>query len=190
MGCFFSAFAATIPLSASSPQNMLQLPVERCHILWEKVITTQNFDTQFVFRLQYILFPVFGWLHIFPQGSRTGELLDPPFFLWARYAHAMMSFKKFPSLLSFFFLNRRYLTKEYPLWCLLLVVARMDSLRDTFSICCGFRAPEFRTKAVIYSQLPGQLDVATRTSQTSELQAKVLQLLGLRKNPFFFFWVP
>ena len=115
MGCFFSAFAPTIPLSASSPQNMLQLPVERCHILWEKVITTQNFDTQFVFRLQYILFPVFGWLHIFPQGSRTGELLDPPFFLWARYAHAMMSFKKFPSLLSFFFLNRRYLTKEYPL---------------------------------------------------------------------------
>ena len=80
MGCFFSAFAATIPLSASSPQNMLQLPVERCHILWEKVITTQNFDTQFVFRLQYILFPVFGWLHIFPQGSRTGELLDPPLF--------------------------------------------------------------------------------------------------------------
>ena len=168
---------------------MLQLPVERCHILWEKVISTQNFDTQFVFRLQYILFPVFGWLHIFPQGSRTGELLDPPFFLWARYAHAMMSFKKFPSLLSFFIMNRRYLSKQYPLWCLLLVVARMDSLRDTFSICCGFRAPEFRgnTKAVIYSQLPGQLDVATRTSQTSELQAKVLQLLGLLENPYMFF---
>ena len=107
MGCFFSAFAATIPLSASNPQNMLQLPVERCHILWEMVITTQNFDTQFVFRLQYILFSVFGWLHIFPQGSRTGELLYPPFFLWARYAHAMMSFKKFPSLLSFFISYQR-----------------------------------------------------------------------------------
>ena len=116
MGCFFSAFAATIPLSASSPQNMLQLPVERCHILWEKVITTQNFDTQFVFRLQYILFPsqcLVGYIFSPKAAAQVNSRI--PFFLWARYAHAMMSFKKFPSLLSFFFLNRRYLTKEYPL---------------------------------------------------------------------------
>ena len=50
-----------------------------------------------------------------PKAAAQVNSWIPPFFLWARYAHAMMSFKKFPSLLSFFILNRRYLTKEYPL---------------------------------------------------------------------------
>ena len=166
MGCFFSGFAASHPIICFQSTKYAAAPCRTLsHSLGEGYYYTK-FWYPICIQAAIHFVPSVWVVTYFPPRQPHRWTPGSPLFLWARYAHAMMSFKKFPSLLSFFFLNRRYLTKEYPLWCLLLVVARMDSLRDTFSICCGFRAPEFRgnTKAVIYSQLPGQLDVATRTS--------------------------
>ena len=143
MGCFFSAFAASHPIICFQSTKYAAAPCRTLsHSLGEGYYYTK-FWYPICIQAAIHFVPSVWVVTYFPPRQPHRWTPGSPFFLWARYAHAMMSFKKFPSLLSFFFLNRRYLTKEYPLWCLLLVVARMDSLRDTFSICCGFRAPEF-----------------------------------------------